>query len=661
MLTDGGIGMGISMSSMGMGMSMSQLGLSQLGRGDEDERRRRLENVIQMLKARPGRVSEEGIIALCRKEGMEFERAVESDGSVVLTLVIGNEAMCDIAIRKGSVESVKLELASDDDGTFKDSGSNILFKSLTPSRPGQSKVNLMLDQFAGNLDKLLRMDRLSADNGGVQCFKAIFGLHASLKKLFEHEKKIAMALWGEDVGDREIKAEREVLCKKSGRPRMNAGTCLGLSLEYWMDRRYLNTKKTQQTGSAKSKEKANTSSNDTTEDAYPEDMDLKTNKIYSLTIECEASPSSMYSPIRIPPSWISENIEVSKPPEGTDAAVINNILNNNASTIDWLDPKPTYLDSPAGATGDHDAMTIDNAPGRLPNIRFVARFNPPLAVPLPVYANIVNSVGIEYPEDLRATTFIGLALRPQDPDPGMSAMAGGSTPEIASTRRVLSIDTDGREAWKWHKNTLYVPKLEFSRTLESLPFQHPRQLVEILPMLRQYALTTSLLQNTFVDAVVEDPKVGGIGIGMSGKQTSPPLAAPLTPDTNRKGDVKTAEEEDVHIDISLAYSAPTPRLTTTIPHPSRISSAPASSDPNHTDILATLLSPTPSHTPPPLRIAMDVQLNGDLTVFEQNIVPDRKDVALGEEEGVRRVGRALDVCGDFGVWVEWVRREVLKG
>ncbi len=131
-------------------------------------------------------------------------------------------------------------------------------------------------------------------------------------------------------------------------------------------------------------------------------------------------------------------------------------------------------------------MDLDHAPGRLPNIRFVARFNPPLVVPLSVYASALQAVGLQYnPQDLRATTFVGLAIRPGEMDPGMMAMAGGYTHEVRSETRVLSVDAAGRESHTVHANTLYVPKLEYSRTLEFLPFAHPRQLVELLPTLRR--------------------------------------------------------------------------------------------------------------------------------------------------------------------------------
>ena len=87
--------MGISMS--GMGMSSLGLSASAIGRADEDERRRRLETIIATLKTKPGRVGEEGIIGLCKKEGLEVMREPNPDGTVMLMLMIGSESMCDVS------------------------------------------------------------------------------------------------------------------------------------------------------------------------------------------------------------------------------------------------------------------------------------------------------------------------------------------------------------------------------------------------------------------------------------------------------------------------------------------------------------------------------------------------------------------------------------
>ncbi|KAJ4359803.1 uncharacterized protein N0V89_000359 [Didymosphaeria variabile] len=651
MLGEGGVGMGISMS--GMGMSSLGLTASQLGRADEEERRRRLESIIALINKRKGRVSEEGIAALCKQEHLELLRDVQGDGTVVLVLGLGDLAVCEISLLNEDVTKVNLDLASDDDDVYKTSGSRILKNSLIP-QPGVRKINTTLDRFALNLEKLMNMDKLSKTNAGIDCYKAIFSVHASLKKLFEHEKKLALELLGSNTPNASYKAEREVLCKKSGRPRMNAGHCLGLSLEYWMDRRHLIAKKPSKTVSFKGKEDETDSK---TLEAYPEEADPANNKIYSLTIECESSPSSMYTPIRIPDSWIGGNIE--KASDAQPEADINNLLlHNPQSKIDWLEPKPTYLDT-ASQAGDHDAMNIDNAPGRLPNIRFVAKFNPPLVVPLSLYVTVMQSVGLEYnPQDLRATTFVGLALRPEETDPGMSTTAGGHTPEVRSTTKVLTIDHAGKEDHNTHTNTLYVPRLEYARTLDSLPFQHPRQLVALLPTFRQYALTTSLVQDVF-----------GAHAPPKATPQQNPLSPPITP--------KDDKERGLQFDLTLAYTTPAPKLALHIPHPlSSTSETPLPNDAS--DFLSQLLSQnglsssaTAPH--PPLRVVVDVGENAEIYISEQNVVDaDAGASKTGEagevdmenaekaREKVKRVEKALDVCGDLGIWAEWIRREAVK-
>ncbi|KAF2449481.1 hypothetical protein P171DRAFT_427687 [Karstenula rhodostoma CBS 690.94] len=649
MLGEGGVGMGISMS--GMGMSSLGLTASQLGRADEEERRRRLESIIALINKRKGRVSEEGIAALCKQEHIVMMRDVQGDGTVVLVLGLGDEAVCEISLLNEDVTSVKLDLASDDDDVYKTSGSRILKKSLIPP-PGVRRINTTLDRFSLNLDKLMNMDKLSKANAGIPCYKAIFSVHASLKKLFEHEKKLALELIGSDGSNASYKAEREVLCKKSGRPRMNTGHCLGLSLEYWMDRRHLIPQKAQKAASLKGKDKDETDSRNL--EAYPEEADLDNNRIYSLTIECESSPSSMYTPIRIPDSWIGDDVE--KAPDAQPDADINNLLlNTPQSKIDWLEPKPTYLDS-ASQGGDHDAINIDNAPGRLPNIRFVAKFNPPLVVPLSLYVTVLQSVGLEYnPQDLRATTFVGLALRPEETDPGMSTAAGGHTPEVRSTTKVLTIDHAGNESHTAHANTLYVPRLEYARTLDSLPFQHPRQLVALLPTFRQYAFTTSLVQDVF---------------GAHAPPKAAPQQNPLSPPTTPKDD----KEQGLQTDLTLAYTPPSPKIALHFPHP--LSSAPETPlSSNASDLLSRLLSQnslssSTRQSHPPFRLVVDVGENADIYISEQNVVDaDTGASKTGEvdiegvekaREKVKRLEKALDVCGDLGIWAEWIRREVVK-
>jgi hypothetical protein len=635
----GGVGMGISMS--GLGMSSLGMSASAIGRADEAERTRRLQSILQVVGEKPGRVSEEGLLALCKKLGVQVEKNPEQAHSWML--LIGDEAVCDITFKNDEIATVNLQTGLDGDQEelrFGPTGSEILVRSLKPL-PGQSKINVTLERFAGNLEKLLTLDKLGApQNGGVSCYNAIAGVYTSLRKLFEHEKKMALAMLDAHTPHRNHKAERDVLCKKSGRPRLNGGSCLGLSLEYWMDRRHLVSTRKKAPQSEKGKEKMDIDSEQN--DSYPEDEDQTTNRMYSLTIECEASPSTLYNPIRISNEWISDKIE--KPTDVSDANVtIDNILENSPS-IDWQDPKPTYLESTAPTD---ESMDLSSTPGRLPNIRFVAKFNPPLVVPLAVHMQLYQSVGLEErPEDFRATTFVGLVLRPGEIDPGMMGHAD-STHEIRSSRTVLTVDSEGQEKDEKHALSLYLPKIEYSRTLESLPFSHPKQLVGMLPTLRQYAFTTSLLRDSFYEKA-QKPSPSN---AMSPPFTSIPIAK---------------DEDALQIDINLTYTPPAPRLTCYIPRPASMLKYPAlASVSSVSDLLSNLLSETDNDAAhSPLNITLDVHANGELVVSEQNVVHVGTEVDMDKaeqgEQKVKRLGKALDVCGDLGVWGEWLRREVQK-
>jgi hypothetical protein len=632
----GGVGMGITMS--GLGMSSLGMSASAMGRADEADISQRLRTIIDIIGQRPGRVSEEGLLALCKKMEIPCEKHMDEAGT--WSLLIGDEALCDVTFKDDEIASVNLQTGLDEsrpDLNFGTTGSEILVRSLKPL-PGQSKLNVTLERFSESLEKLLTLDKLgSPQNGGVSCYNAIAGVYTSLRKLFEHEKKAELANRAPDERFRINKAEREVLCKKSGRPRLNGGSCLGLSLEYWM------------VGRAQVDPKVDV--------LYPEDMQRSRNKMYSLTIECESSPSTLYTPIRISDDWISDRID--KPADANDA-IDNMLMPTSSSSIDWLDPKPTYLEPPA-QTAD-DAMNLDSAAGRLPNVRFVAKFNPPLVVPFAVHMQLYQLVGIEpRTDDFRPTTFAGLALRPGEIDPGMSGTTGDRTYEIRSQRTMLVQDPVSKKMDnRWQNMSLFIPKLEYSRTLESLPFSHPKQLVEMLPLLRQYAHATSLMQDCFYEA----PKKGN----KSGQQMTPPR----TPPVKKEGEGATHTSlPPIQIDVSLNYTPPTPRFALYVPHPSARTSSTETETRTTEDAVAELLANldhTDTHVyRAPIAVAIDVHANGELVVNEQNVVKLPDDVVHdeggGEEERekfekkVKRLAKVLDAADDLGCWAEWLRQE----
>jgi hypothetical protein len=212
--------------------------------------------------------------------------------------------------------------------------------------------------------------------------------------------------------------------------------------------------------------------------------------------------------------------------------------------------------------------------------------------------------------------------------------------------------------------SLFIPKLEYSRKLEALPFSHPKQLVEILPVLRQYAHITSLLKTCFYEAPKKQVPTHKLGHVLT---PSPPPPHKAT----QVGDLPRLQ-----LDVNLSYAPPVPRFTLHVPHPrAAVAKAACSSekekkkskDADDAAMIADLLShldepsitSSSSPSPPsayhaPLALAIDVQSNGELILTEQNVVLEEED------DKVKRLARALDVVDDLGVWAEWLRLEVGK-
>jgi len=326
----------------------------------------------------------------------------------------------------------------------------------------------------------------------------------------------------------------------------------------------------------------------------------------------------------------------------------------NTSSIDWLDPKPTYLEAPEQSD---DAMNLDSAAGRLPNVRFVAKFNPPLVVPLAIHMQLHQLVGIEpRTDEFRPTTFVGLALRPGTVDPGMSSTTGESTHVLTSSRLVGTVDASGNYTEKWHKTSLYVPKLEYSRTLESLPFSHPKQLVEILPILRQYAHITTLLRDGFYEPPPKPTPTHKLGQH---------LTPPVTPKASN-------DEPPLPVDVTLGYAPPTPRLSLHVPHPNTPAAKSASNADAVSDLLSNLLSDPAAELAyhEPLSMTLDMHANGELVVVDQNLYKSSAETFSNKQGEVdmeqaevldakiKRLGRMLDTVGHLGVFAEWLRREI---
>ncbi|KAK0517365.1 hypothetical protein JMJ35_000520 [Cladonia borealis] len=236
------------------------------------------------------------------------------------------------------------------------------------------------------------------------------------------------------------------------------------------------------------------------------DEEEKETSIWSAIIECEDSSADIYQPIRVSDAWVSETVE--KP-----ASAESDVLPMDSSPIDWQEPPPTFLSPESPSNG---AMNIDSNAISLPkqpDARFVAKFEPAVIVPLPLALQIHESVGSPLlQESLLPTTYENLLF--EDVDAGNPPLATPRTLEKTVSSYDPATDTFSHHK---HKYTLFTQPQDFARAITSLPFAHPRQIIALLPTLRQWALTASILRRTFIPSPepdIPDSKPNG--------QSSPP-------------------------------------------------------------------------------------------------------------------------------------------
>ncbi|KAI9780653.1 MAG: hypothetical protein M1839_006594 [Geoglossum umbratile] len=607
-------------AALGLNLSIPGLDNPSSGnvRGDEEERKRRLETILATLKKRPGRVSEEGIDRLAGGIGLEFFWENGDAGKRTLTGA-AKTFMLEVELKSNNVQRVSLSFAETKGPTttFAHTAAKILQRDLTPP-PGISPINSSLSPFSDNLERMFKLDKLSV-LPGFNCFEAISGVYTSLMRVFECEKRrlrdarIESGYMDDSVRGGEA-LEREVMCKKSGRPRMHAGRRVGLRLDYWMERRHVHSKGYKTASSSAADPPATRV--EPVSDSEPDDGQ----QIWSAIIECESSPAELYPSVRISDYWVSEKAVGSQNQDDLFAS-------STEPTIEWLDPGPTYL--PQG-----DGMDMGNAAeslGKLPDVRFVARLEPPVVLPLDAAVSIYGAVGAAIPEhSIMPTTYDGLLL-PTEPSENQRPF--GEPRELSKDRALYVQDENGDMVERQHRYNLYVEKRSFGRLVEEIPFSHPRQLVEILPILRQHAIAASILHSTLYDGNI--PQISNHSPQSPNSPPPPKTSNEALDNLLADLDVTMGENDNISptlpIDIRFA-SHPNPRFTFIFPRQSNRALATATID---------VFLQGELHVP-----ALDLQAEASATKGKGKVV----------EPG--SVSRALEVCEDLGILVAWVEREM---
>ena len=579
-------------------------GLGGLGKNTEDERAKRLDDVIAILGRSQGLVSEAGLERLAKRLGLDslWENGMGIDPKRTL-IVAGAALELLVVFNNHMVQSVSLAFPDSADIVNKhaEEAAKILLDDLK-LEPNQSPLTKRLDNFASNFERLAILDKLSV-NPGLNLYEAVAGIHESLARLYQWETQRLR----EDpiiTGKNDEYLQNLVLCTKSGHPAMNARGRVGLGIDYWKEKRLQPSTSPEMAARM-----------------------AKTEQIWTLLIGCSPLRDLAFGPVRISDKWIAADIEKITLPGEIHTGPI----------LDWLEPDNTLI-----PLSDQDKVNSADQlnPGapllgpRLPEVTFHATFDPPLHVSAQIWQHIAQ-LGCGLPsiseEQMKSYDTIVFPT-----PPGYTAHP--SEPRIITCTKKVEFTPPGQTRWslKSHTNSLFIYKAMYGYTLTELTFSHPRQLVSMLPYLRQYAFLSTLLENSFREkpgpsSLSDDkPLTTSTRTTTSRDEFATFMEHGETqPDnTNPVAKIEAAEEEEsLKVDVTLSLY-PAPRLQIVFPF-------------------------RPGKT---ANVLLEIRENGQVHVEAQNLLDESNSVAPnGRVRRVEDLGKILETIEDIGKWCAFLR------
>lgn len=623
----GGInGMGGSV----MNMSLSEMGLGRSGRSTDEERRHRLSLVLGKLLDRRhaehdhssgmGRISDEGIRRVGAWAGFDVEVEAKYnkpgfEGSRPIVIAGRNAILIDINLKEHIAQKVQVSFSSEHEAvtSHEKAAADVLRRDLTS---GTAMVNSKLDRFAANLETLARLDKLSSVQ--FNAVEALTGVYTSLHRLYEHEKKTAELLFG----DSRERIETHVMCRGSGVPSMHSSRRVGLSLDYLLDKSALENEDS---------EKHSGNDNESNDDTMQVDKPAPTLRYKKLSLELTLEPPTdqIYIPARNSSDWITFDSRDTSMPD--PSLQIDQTQRQIPEGYTWLEPAQTIANDEPNPTIGHGPdglsaatnLDIPDSQNRLPNAFFVAKLHPPINLPPAVAAEIFQVVRSGPPLNLLPTSWLSTCVSLTD-NADMQVRAD----LVGRTRKTVTA-ADGDCVT--HDYALYDVKPETCVNISQLPFEHPRQIVQVLPVLRQWGFVAALLNSV----------------------TAQTTAAPGEVDLDELLNENTLPRCSGGLQVDLSVSAqPTPVFTVAFPA-----------------VLKRQL----------VRVSFQVLANARVVILDQNLEfevgTDKPDATMGGEvsnneqqaEGLsktqahaERLATALEICGDLGTWIEWLRQKYLR-
>ena len=574
----------------------------------EEERKRRIETIAATIAVRWGFVSQEGVERCAKRLGLDALWEDDMGNEKRMLTIAGTGVLLEVEFEAEEVVGCVLSFPGSGEGVGERAaaGAEVLKKDLK----GEGYVRL--EAFVQNMESLGRMDRLGGEK--VSCFDATDGLFRSLERLWRWEREREKQS-GNNV------SEGDAMCRRSGRPKMHTRGRVGLALQYWMERRLV----------LEEEQKVDEMDVDNKEDGEVEN-ELE---IWSAIVECEASSAELYPSIRISDAWVSEAVE--KP-----ASTATNSIPGNDSIIEWQDPPPMRpsQDEQENRAAAVAEPSILQQP-KQPDVRFLARFEPPVVVPLQTALHIHNSVGFAIPQEMiLSTTYESLLFADVD-------IQNPPTQPRTMERTVMSYDSACPTPTSHvHRYTLFTQQDDWARAITHLPFSHPRQIIAVLPTLRQWAMTGSILRRAFGP----DKAPLEASTSSSSSQDQAPLPPPEPIPT-----FQTLEDE-----LAAFMASPLPNAPKPPSDKQREIQVTFKTNPSFPQF--EIGFPNPRHGGKPAGLNFMVGLNGVLGgVDVHDGRPGWGDESNAEVDGERvrlreKVRRVLELGESVGVAVEWITR-----
>ncbi len=326
---------------------------------------------------------------------------------------------------------------------------------------------------------------------------------------------------------------------------------------------------------------------------------------------------------RISDTWISKDI-VKDDGLGGDP---------KSFPLDWQEPDNVAL--PASNDVKNPSIEIiqtDLTTIRVPAVIFTATFDPPLVLPQSDWMSLYQYANLDPPPlSLRLPTFDQLFF----PVPPGVHQDPSEHRTIKKERCISVFGKDGKPVTKTHHNSLFIYKQIYSMQLSNISFSHPKQLINMLPLLRQWAFTSTLLENSFCDK------------GQDQRSTN--AGKPMEPlnkvETNGPGD-KDRLNAFMHSSTKLQRN---------------LSNQTASGCALNLDIILWV-HPTPHFQVVfPFRdskanITVQILHNGVVEVVDENILSQNREGSDASKKITREIlGKTLEYMEDLCKWAEWIR------